>query len=100
MEERKEKEIAHYDRKGKELHKEEIKGDFEDIGYELSVYDEENNLFFYPIENSCNIPFYDIEHLHILEITKSDNPYCIQIKKGKAVINIKKAINSALVEVK
>jgi len=76
-----------------------INGRWEDIGEEINVYEDEN-LFLYPIDNSCNQPAHKIEHLNIAEITKTDNPYCIPVFNGKAVINIDKEINEGLVRIK
>ena len=61
-------------------------------GKDKALFDElraskKSNLYFYPLK-SCNIPegFY-IKNLDIKEITKEDNPYCIE-NKGKTEIKI------------
>jgi hypothetical protein len=60
---------------GTEIEK-QIAGDFE--VYEFSG----GNLFFYPIKNSCEIPYYKLKHINLEEITSQKNPYCIKIRKS------------------
>jgi len=57
------------------------------------------NLFFYPTEESCEYPYYNIKHLDIESITKLRNPYCIKIENGRPVIKIEKGFNQNLVKV-
>ena len=65
---------------------------------DISVYSQSNgNLFFYPRENSCDIPYVNMKHIDIQKITSSRNPYCFEIKEGKIEINIDKEFNDALV---
>jgi hypothetical protein len=71
------------------------------IGNEISVYKfSEGNMFFYPRENSCNMPYIRIKHINIEEITKIRNPYCIKIESGKIIVEIEKDYNDALVSIK
>jgi len=74
-------------------------GYFEDIGFDISVYDSEKNMFFYPVEEACNLPAHKIAHLDIEAITPLDNPYCIPVKNSRIVMNIEKGINERFVKV-
>lgn len=48
--------------------------EYEDIkDYHL----EDANLFLFPQEDSCNMPYKNIERINISEITKLKNPYCV-----------------------
>ncbi len=47
--------------------------DYEEIKF-LDVY--EANLFVIPTENTCNMPYKNLKHLNIIEITKTSNPLC------------------------
>jgi len=70
---------------------------YSDIGiYELS----KGNMFFYPREKACNMPYINLKHININAITKIKNPYCIPIKGGKITFNIEKEFNDALVTIK
>ncbi|MDD5193452.1 MAG: hypothetical protein PHF67_02595 [Candidatus Nanoarchaeia archaeon] len=71
-----------------------------EIAEDISIYDEtEDNMFFYPLENACEIPSGYIKHLNIDEITKTKNPYCIKISKGNVILNIEKPLREILVKV-
>jgi len=74
-------------------------GEFEGLGFNFVVFDNDN-MFFYPTEETCNIPAHELSNLDIETITSSDNPYCIPVKNGKIVINIEKGINKKYVVVK
>jgi len=77
-----------------------FRGKFADIGSELSLFSEGGeNLFFYPIENSCNIYSHNIEHLDLDSITFEDNPYCVGVDNGKVIIKINKELNEPLVRI-
>jgi len=58
----------------------------------------EKNMFFYPKEASEGRSF-KINHLNIQNITKDENPYCIETIKGKIEINIKKDLGENLVTI-
>ncbi len=65
---------------------------------DISIYKYTNaNLFFYPREKACNMPYIHIKHIDIEKITELRNPYCVKVKKGKIVIKIEKGFNEALV---
>ena len=65
---------------------------------DISLYELSNgNMFFYPGEKSCNMPYVNVKHIDINEITKSKNPYCIPIEKSKTTIKIEKGFNEGLV---
>lgn len=44
-----------------------------------SVY--EANVFLVPPEKGCNMPYNNIEHINISEITKNQNPYCVDVSR-------------------
>ncbi|MBS3075796.1 hypothetical protein J4429_05045 [Candidatus Pacearchaeota archaeon] len=70
------------------------------IGNDIKVYDEtESNMFFYPLENACEMPGNQINHLNIAEITKTKNPYCIKTSKGQIILKIEKPLREVLVRV-
>jgi len=58
------------------------------------------NLFFYPRESSCDIPYYNLKHIYTNKITGLRNPYCLEIEGGKFVIEINKEIREDLVGLK
>ncbi len=74
-------------------------GSLEETVYnEISIYEYTNsNLFFYPREKACDIPYYNIKHIDIRGITDLKNPYCIKIDGGEIVIGIEKEFGKALV---
>lgn len=68
---------------------------------DISIYKLSNgNLFFYPKEKACNMPYVNVKHININEITSSKNPYCIPIKNSKITIQIEKGFNDPLVTLK
>jgi len=76
----------------------------EDIYKKLKqVYDNEQNFFFYPVGSgegldAVNLKCRDeINCLNIKEITKTQNPFCIESEKGKIKLTIKKNFNDAQV---
>ena len=76
-----------------------IKGQYEDIGQDLSVYEGTgDNLFFYPSADAC-IKTKRINNLNMADIIRIDNPYCIPIVKGKVIIGLSKGFNKGLVSV-
>jgi len=65
---------------------------------DISIYALSNgNMFFYPRQNSCDIPYVNIKHINIEKITQSKNPYCFEIDNGKIVMDIEKGFNEGLV---
>jgi len=70
---------------------------------DISLYKESNaNMFFYPRENACDMPYINMKHINVENIIKSKNknPACFQVAEGKIVINIEKGFNEALVRLK
>ena len=57
------------------------------------------NLIIFPIENTCNIANDNIPHIDIEKITQSENPYCISVKKGEIIFQIKKDLGERLVNI-
>jgi len=54
------------------------------------------NMFYWPLQLKCPTTF-NLNHLNITEITKSNNPYCISNIKGKISLKIEKSFYDALV---
>ena len=71
-----------------------------EIGEVISIYEGENaNLFLYPIEKACDIPYHNIKYLDLEIITSSRNPYCIEITKGNVDMEIQKDLGDRFVRV-
>jgi hypothetical protein len=71
-----------------------------DIYNELEVlYSGSKNLFFYPVGSSEGINVPTIEHINLDEITASENPFCIDVNKGKLKLAIKKDFDEVLVRI-
>jgi hypothetical protein len=67
-----------------------ITGDL-DVYKEINVYEfEEANVFLFPPKSACEIPFKFIKHINLDKIIEKENPYCIDIEDGEAIISIKK----------
>jgi hypothetical protein len=66
------------------------------IGDDLKErYDKNSaNMFFYPLEKSCNMPYQKINYIDLNKITLNENPYCVPVKKGVFTINILKDVYS------
>ncbi len=59
-----------------------LQGDYEQIkNYE--VY--EANTFLIPPEKTCNIPYKLIKHIDLANITKTKNPYCIDLTQKETL---------------
>jgi len=59
------------------------------------------NMFFYPLKNACgNQKTGLISHINISEITKQDNPYCLENTDGKVKIRLEKSTFEALVKIR
>mgnify|MGYP003972872035 CR=1 FL=1 len=75
-----------------------IRGIDSEMGDVISIYEGENaNLFLYPIENACDLPYQNIKYLDLESITSSRNPYCIAIEKGNIDIEIIKELGDRFV---
>ncbi|MEK6936057.1 MAG: hypothetical protein AABW67_04670 [Nanoarchaeota archaeon] len=67
---------------------------------EMSIYEQSNaNMFLYPREKTCNMPYYTIKHINLNKTIESRNPYCIAVKDGSIIIQITKDFNEALVKI-
>ena len=78
-----------------------VKGSDEEkkVYTEISIYREANaNMFFYPREKACNMPYQKAKHIDLNKTTESKNPYCISVKDGSVTIKISKDFNEALVK--
>ena len=67
---------------------------------EMSIYEQSKaNMFLYPREKACNMPYYTIKHINLNQTIESRNPYCIAVKDGSVNIKISKDFNEALVKI-
>jgi hypothetical protein len=74
------------------------KGIEKNIGNEIGIYKYSGaNMFLYPREKACNIPYHKIPHIDIESITSKKNPYCVKIEGGKVSIKISQGFNQASV---
>jgi len=72
----------------------------QEIYQDMIFYKETNaNLFFYPSINACDIPYHNIKNINLEEITKNQNPYCIEVVKGKILLKIQKDRGDYLVKI-
>ena len=76
-----------------------LSGD-EGIAEEIERNSPERNMFFYPSRYACNMPAQIIKHINITEITKYENPYCIENKRGRINMTIEKDYYEALVKIR
>jgi hypothetical protein len=63
------------------------------------VFNENENLFFYPVGSGNGLDSKQIEHLNLERITETKNPFCIDNLNGKIKITIQKKFGEALVEI-
>lgn len=77
----------------------DFKGIDRDLGIEIDIYPDKN-MFFFPPNKACDMGEYEIEHLDIDFITRSNNPYCIQVNKGKIFFMIEKESDDRLVKIR
>ena len=74
--------------------------DIEEIYKKLKqVYDNEQNLFFYPVGSGKGLDAATIEHLNLEKITSEKNPFCVAVEDGKLNLTIKKSFDDALVRI-
>ncbi len=70
----------------------------DEIWRSISLYEGKNaNMFFYPTGESCEMPYKNIEHLDIEDITMFENPYCIAVDRGRINIKVGKKLNNRFV---
>jgi len=75
-------------------------GEHQDVGEEIEIYrGKKANFFLSPIKKSCDMPYFNIQHLNIEKITINENPFCIKINKGKVKMRIEKKFDDRLVNV-
>jgi len=78
----------------------QIKGIYNEIGEDISIYEGENaNMFLHPIEKTCDIPYHNIRYLDMETIISSRNPYCIEVEKGNIDIEIQKELGDRFVRI-
>jgi len=57
------------------------------------------NIFFYPTEKACEMPYHYVPHLDLEETLGSNNPLCFDVDKGKVVFEIQKKRGTGLVQI-
>lgn len=69
-----------------------LRGENKDILNEIEIFHGgiDSNMFFYPKEKACDMPFHKINHLDAERMTKTKNPYCVVVNNGKINIKIEK----------
>ncbi|MBU2503633.1 MAG: hypothetical protein KJ879_01080 [Nanoarchaeota archaeon] len=76
------------------------RGDFSHIYSELKFQDYGNkNMMFYP-SGSSDLEGTEIKNINLNEITKNDNPFCLEVSDGKLKMTLVKNFGEALVIVK
>jgi len=71
-----------------------------EISMDIGLYEGTGaNLFLYPTINACDIPYHTVNHIDLDEMIGAQNPYCIEISEGKALLNIKKDRGERLVRI-
>jgi len=77
-----------------------IRGKDAEVGEIISIYEgEDANMFFSPVEYTCDLPYHNIKYLDVEKIISSRNPYCIEVEKGKIDIEIIKELGDRYVGV-
>jgi|APSaa5957512622_1039677.scaffolds.fasta_scaffold110707_2 hypothetical protein len=75
-----------------------ISGRYNETGDDISIYEGETaNLFLYPVENTCDLPYHNIKYLDLNKILSQRNPHCIEVVKGNVDIEIKKELGDRYV---
>ncbi len=79
----------------------ELRGQNEAVLEDLGFFQEweKSNMLLYPKGNSCNMPVHNIEHLDIAKMTKTKNPYCIEVKSGQITLKFEKGYVDRLVTI-
>jgi hypothetical protein len=80
--------------------KPDIYEELKEIYYELRQgYNENENLFFYPMSSSEGIDSLEIKNINLENITKEENPFCFNSKKGEIELVLKKRYDEILVRI-
>jgi len=70
-------------------------------GETIQRYGAEDNLFLYaPKKTCCDFSSYHIDHLDITKITASENPYCINLSKGRGSLVVDMQNNEKYVSIR
>lgn len=65
----------------------------------IQAYYGDENLVFYPLFSSSGIDSTEIKNINLEEITKNENPFCIENNKGKIELTLSKEIDKARVTI-
>ena len=75
------------------------KGSMRNFYKEIELFSRENqNMFFYPM-SGLNTPSYELKNINLEEITKTQNPYCIENKNGQIKLRLEKKFAENLVRI-
>jgi hypothetical protein len=88
------KQVCFYDSSKKII----ASGEEKEIADNIGIYQGKNaNMFFYPREKSCNIPYANVDYLDIEKTAGLDNLKCFEVKDGEISIQILKGMTEKLV---
>ena len=74
------------------------KGEKEDLYSKLKqVYDEYENLIFYPVGSAEGLDAFEVDHINLEKIIEHENPFCVENVNGRVKMTIKKDYGEALV---
>ncbi len=65
---------------------------------QLTFYEFEN-MIFYPVGSAEGLDSYNLRHINITEITKIENPFCVENLKGKTKLTIRMNPGDSLVTI-
>ncbi|MEM0465831.1 MAG: hypothetical protein QXW97_04000 [Candidatus Pacearchaeota archaeon] len=77
---------------------ESFRGADKEIGTYIDIYIDKN-MFLYPLNKACDMAKYSLPHIDVNWITRTNNPYCIDVIKGKVLMIIEKNSNDRLVKI-
>jgi len=60
--------------------------------YEEATLYGKNLVLYHPSKACSGLQSYELKHIDISEMTKTNNPYCIKVEKGKVALRIEKGI--------
>jgi len=83
------------------LSKDASGGDLEkEIYNEISIWEYTgDNMFFYPRDKACKMPNHEIKHIDLEYLTKTRNPKCFPVEKGKIDLRVEFGPGMRLVKI-
>ena len=75
-----------------------VSGNEKLIAEDISIWQgKDANMFFYPRNNACGVPYTLVDNLDINTIAGPDNLQCFQVKGGEVNIHVVKGLKDSLV---